>query len=269
MIIIKGLTEYVEKELASVDYDKILLEFQKSLVEEGQDMERRTKKAGLSDEGVLLDLFKSKHTDLKTEYAGFRKTMLRKNSEKNRHKLMLIATPIYFIIMTIVYLTVSFYTQNWAQSWLIIIGFVTVFVDTVGLTAVMEIASKRKLLHPIARIALGLSVMMTAACIFLIGNTLFYIPDFWVVFPGGVFVLLVCDAVFAYKTKQILRNINYIIYIVACAAMLYVILGGIHVIPWNPGWIMVPLSLIIDAIYITARLIHNRKYIYRPEDAEE
>ena len=41
------------------------------------------------------------------------------------------------------------------------IGFVTVWVDTVGLLMVCEIASKRRLFHPIARIILALSVMMT------------------------------------------------------------------------------------------------------------
>lgn len=261
----KGLSEYIEKSLEKAEYDKILLKFQRELFEEGRELESRTKKAGLPDESVLLDLFISMHPELMDEYADFRKKELKKNKEKLMHKIMLIGTPIYFIIMTAVYLAVSFNTHNWAQSWLIIIGFVTFWVDTVGVSLTVEIASKRKLFHPIARVLLGLAVMMSSACIFLIGNELYAIENFWVMFPAGVIVLLLVDAVFAYATKQMLRNINYIIYIVAAAAMLYIVLGGLHVIPWSSGWLMVPLSLIIDAVYVAVRLIHNRKYTYRPE----
>lgn len=261
----KGLAEYIEKELSSVEYNKILIKFQRSVLEDGNEIEKRTRRAGLPDEGVLLDLVKSLHPDLKKEYEVFRKEEIKRNREKLMHKILLIGTPIYFLLMVAAYLAVSFKTSNWAQTWLIIIACVTFWLDTVGVALTAEIASKRKLFHPIARVLLALAVMMTAVCVFLFGNTLFAIPRFWVVVPGGVMVALLVDAIFAYSTRQLLRNVNYIIYIVFEAAMLYVVLGGLYVIPWSPGWLMIPLSLLIDVAYVLIRLIINSKYTYKPE----
>ena len=82
----KGLVEYIEKELKSVEYDDILLKFQRSILEEGAEIESRTRKAGLPDEGVLLDLVKSLHPNLIKEYEKFRKEEKKKRKETSRTK---------------------------------------------------------------------------------------------------------------------------------------------------------------------------------------
>ena len=77
------------------------------------------------------------------------------------------------------------------------------------------------------------------------------------------------DAVFARLTAQKLRIINYLIYVPAAAPMLYVVLAGLHIIPWHPGWLIVPLSVVVDVILLVGKAIENGKYRYRPgkEDA--
>ena len=262
------MTSYLENFFRDTPYDDILLQFERLLIDEWNETVSRVKKAGLKDEAVLGDLFLSAHTDLQAEYAAYRKAELKKRREKAMHKFLLWGTPVYYVIMVAVYLAVSFTTRNWRQSWLIIIGFVTLWVDTAGVLLVTEIASKRHLFHPIARVILGLSVMMTATLVYLIGLMLFRIPHFWVVFPAGVFVMYCVDAIFAKKTGQKLRIINYLIYVPAAAPMIYVVLAGVHLIPWHPGWLIVPLSVIIDVMIIIGKLIDNRKYIYRPEQEE-
>lgn len=263
----KGLTEYIESELKEFEYDSILLKFERNMVEEGNETEARVRKAGLGDENVMLDLFKSAYPNLKNEYADFRKKELKRNFEKKTHKFMLIGTPIYFlVIMAAVYLAVSFITHNWGQSWLIIIGFVTVWLDTVGGILIKEIIGKRRLFHPIARVLLWGSVMMTATLVFLVGLIMFKITDFWVVFPAGVAVGFLADALFAKATKQPLRIINYLIYIIAAMTMIFVTVCGMHLVPWNRGWLLIILSLVIDVAIIILKVIDNRKYIYRPEE---
>lgn len=264
----KGLAEYVEKELSSVPFDKILLKFQREIVDEGRELESRTRRAGLPDKEVLLDLMKSLHPDLKSEYAVFRKEEKKRIREKIMHKVLIIGTPIFFLLMVAVYVISSIKLQNWSQSWLMIIACVTFWVDTVGIALTAEIASKRKIFHPIARVLLAMAVMMTAVCVFLFGTILYTIPRFWVVIPGGVLVAFIVDAIFAFGTKQMLRNVNYIAYTIGIMAMLYVILGGLYVVPWNKGWLLIPLGLVIDAVYVMIRLIINSKYNYKPEDFE-
>ena len=262
----KDMALYIEDAFKSVPSDGILLKYQRELLEEWNETRDRVKKAGLPDENVIFDLFVSKHPDMPGEYAAFRKAELKKRREKRVHSFLIKGTPVYYIIMVAVYLAVSFMTGNWRQSWLIIIGFVTVWVDTVGMILTFEIASKRRLFHPVARVISGLAVMMTATLVYLVGLMLFRIPHFWVVFPAGVFVMYCVDAVFAKLTDQKLRIINYLIYVPAAAPMVYVVLAGVRLIPWNPGWLIVPLSLIIDLILIAGKVIDNRKYVYRPEE---
>ena len=202
------MTSYIENFFKDTPYDDILLQFERLLIDEWNETVSRVKKAGLKDDAVLGDLFLSAHTDLKAEYAEYRRAELKKRREKAMHKFLLWGTPIYYLIMVAVYLAVSFTTQNWRQSWLIVIGFVTLWVDTAGVLLVTEIASKRPIFHPIARVILGLSVMMTATLVYLIGLMLFRIPHFWVVFPAGVFVMYCVDAIFAKKTGQKMSIIN-------------------------------------------------------------
>lgn len=263
----QGLTEYIESELKDFEYDSILLKFERNLVEEGNETEERVRKAGLSDEKIMLDLVKSAHSDLKSEYTSFRKKELKLNFEKKTHKFLLIATPIYFlVIMAVVYLSVSFSTGNWGQSWLIIIGFVTVWVDTVAGIFIKELVDKRRLFHPIARVLLWGAVMMTATFVFLVGLIMYKITDFWVVFPAGVAVGFFADALFAKATKQPLRIINYLVYVVAAMTMIFLVICGMHLVPWNRGWLLIILSLVADVVIIILKVIDNRKYIYRPED---
>lgn len=265
----RDMTQYIENALKDTPYDDILLKFERKLISEWNAMTGRVKKAGLADENVIFDLFFSGHPDLPGEYAAFRKAELKKRREKILHRFLIWATPVYSLIMIAVYLAVSFLTYNWSQSWLIIIGFITIWVDTVGLLLVFEIASKRRLFHPIARVILGLSVMMTTTLVYLVGLIIFAIPRFWVMFPAGVFLMYCADAVFAKLTGQKLRIINYLIYIPAGAPMIYVVLAGLHLIPWHPGWMIVLLAVIIDVFIIIGKVLENRKYIYRPgeEDA--
>lgn len=263
---IKLLTEYIENALSAEAYDDILLKFEKQILEEGRETAERVKRAGLDNDTVILDLIKSDHPDLRAEYAAFRKQELKKKAENKIHKFMLKGTPVYFLLMAVVYLSVSFLSGNWRQSWLIIIAFVTVWVDYMGIELSREISSKRRLFHPAARVLLGLSVMMTTSFIYLVGLIVFAIPRFWVIFPAGVFVMYCVDAIFAKMTDQKLRIINYLIYVPAAMPMIYVILAGLHIIPWHPGWLLMPLSVLIDIVIMIVKIIDNRKYIYRPEE---
>lgn len=256
----------IEEKLASEKYDDILLKFQHKMLDEFHETEKRMQYAGLDNDKVILDLFESQHRDMPAEYKLFRTLEQRKRSEKRMHKFLLIGTPVYYLIMIAVYLGISFMTSNWAQSWLIVIAFVTVWVDTTAVILSKEIALKRRLFHPLARVLTALGVMMTTSFIYLIGLILFRIPHFWVLFPAGVTLMFITDGIFAYFTDQKLRIINYLIYVPATMPMIYVILGGLQIIPWNPGWLIVLLGVVIDAIIAIFKILDNRKYIYRPEE---
>ena len=107
--------------------------------------------------------------------------------------------------------------------------------------------------------------MLVAVYVFLFCLMLFDPPHIWVVLIGGVIALLIADAVFAAVTRQKLAIINYLIYIPAGSALLYVILGGIHAVPWSPGWMIVLLGVLADILVAAGVMINNSRYIYKQE----
>lgn len=265
----KGLAEYIENELRDYPYDDVLLDFETQVLEEGNALEKRVRYAGLDDEKVIFDLIKDAHPDMGKEYTEYRKKRLKEIREKKVREFLIKGTPIYYLLMIAVYLTVSFIRKNWAHSWLIVIAFVTLWVDSVAAVTGWQIASKRKIFHPLARLVVALAVMMTTSFIYLTGLVMYHIPRFWVMFPAGVFVMFCTDALYACLTRQRMRVINYLVYIPASMPMVYVFLAGLYVIPWHPGWLIIPLSLLIDAALIIAKVIDNRKYKYRPGEEDE
>ena len=83
-----------------------------------------------------------------------------------------------------------------------------------------------------------------------------------------IIAMFVSDAVFAAVTRQKLAIINYLLYIPASAAMLYVVLGAQSVVPWTPGWLIVILGVLADLAVMAGVIINNSRYVYKQEDDE-
>ena len=71
--------------------------------------------------------------------------------------------------------------------------------------------------------------------------------------------MFIADTVYITVTKQKLAILSYLAYIPATTAMVYIILGVLSIVPWSPGWLMIPLSLIIDAVIVAVRVAKNAK----------
>lgn len=109
-------------------------------------------------------------------------------------------------------------------------------ISTMGISlmiGVVKITSMRRVFHIFARILLGIAVMVAA--------------------------VFAADSIYISVTRQKLAVIFYLAYIPAAAAMVYILLGAPGIIPWAPGWIMIPLSLLIDAAIIAALILRNKK----------
>lgn len=257
--------DYTEKSLSSVKYDDILYSFERKVVEEARETERRVRKAGLDDERIIFDLLVSEHTDLPDAYAEYRKAELRRRREHSIHKFIMKFTPVYFIVAVAVYLFIGFYTRAWNKSWLAIIFAVTLWYDSVGGYFIDNFAEKRRVFHPAARVILALGVMLTAVCVYL--HVLMLAPFFncWVIVPAGVFVMFWADGIFATVTKQPVRIINFLIYIIASSPMVYVVLSGLRILDWRTGWLVIIFALVLDFAVIVGALINRRKYVWHPE----
>ena len=258
--------DYTEKSLRDIPYDDILLAFERKTVAAAEDTERRVRKAGLDDEKIIFDLLVSENENLPEKYRVFRRDELKRRREHRIHTLFAKGTPVYYIAAVAVFLFLGFFTKKWDKSWLAIIFAVTVWYDCVGGWFVYEFATKRRAFHVFSRVILALGVMLTSVCVYLHVLMLRPFLNCWVIVPAGVVAMYCADAIFASVTKQNLRIINYLTYILASSPMLYVVLCGVRVLQWNTGWLLITAAVAVDILITALVLINRRKYVYKPTE---
>lgn len=257
--------DYIEDTFADVHDGDRLYRYKRLVLDKMTERANEVTRTGLHDEKVLDDLIISEFPHLKENYKKFCAEDRHRRREKALNKFMIFGSVGLILALLVLYLFVSFVTDAWAQTWLIIVcGILTwvVFLLSVGVRRVSEL---RRLFHPIARVLLALSIMAGATVVFLFSLVVLRWNDAWVIYPMAVTLMYVADGIYAYITKQKLRIINYLIYIPAAMPMLYVVLGGLNILPWSPGWLLIPLSLLIDLALIAFKSAQNSKYRYKQE----
>lgn len=261
----ESFIDYIENTFQGERDDGTLYHFKRQLLDQMTERANEITHSGLRDEKVLSDLIISEFPDLPGAYRKYRTQAKRERREKLVNKIMIFGTLGLAFLLLVLYLTVSFLTGAWGKTWLLFaVGFLgwAIFLLSVG---VHRISRLRRLFHPIARVMLAIAVMCGASAVFLLALVLFDLPDAWVLFPAGVVGIYIADAVYAYKTGQKLRIINYLIYILAASPMVYVFVCGLGLLPWDPGWLIIPIAIVVDIVLIIMKVAQNSKYKYRPE----
>lgn len=257
--------DYIEDTLAGESGGDTLYRYKRQVLDQMTVRAGEITRAGLKDHQVMFDLIRDEFPDLKAGYRRFAERAQLKARAKARRKMMLIGTPCYILLLVALYLGVSFLIGHWAQTWLIIVGGIFLMLLFFSGIGVKKLCGMRRLFHPIARLLIAIDVMLVATFVFLFCLMLFDPPHIWTVFIGGVIALLIADAVFAAVTRQKLSVINYLLYIPAVTALLYVILGAVGAIPWSPGWMLVLLGVLVDLLVIAGVMVNNSHYKYKPE----
>lgn len=257
--------DYIEDALAAEADCDTLYRYKRAVLEQMNDRAGAITRAGLTDGQVMLDLIRDEFPDLQVGYREFEEQERRKKRTHAHRKAALIGTPCYLLLLTALYLAVSFLTGRWAQTWLMMVGGVFLMLIFYSVFAIKKLCGMRRLFHPIARVLIAVDIMLAATFVFLFCLMLFDLPHIWVVLIAGVIALLAGDAVFAVVTRQKLAVINYLLYIPAVSALLYVILGACGVIPWSPGWMLVLLGVLADILVIAGVMVNNSRYKYKPE----
>ncbi len=250
---------YIENSLPKKDGDKILYKFKKKMLDEMTQRANEITARGLKDQSVVNDLIISEYPNLDLEYNEFYKKETSSNKTKRQIVLNTVGSIIFIFVLLIVFLSVSFLTQAWAQTWVIMVDGILLWVAYLLSLVVKKFTSMRKIFHIIARLFLAGTVMVTTVAVFLFSLIILQIPHSWLFIIGGIASMFVADSLYITVTKQKLAILSYLAYIPATTAMIYIILGVLSIIPWSPGWLMIPLSLIIDAVIIAVRVAKNAK----------
>lgn len=251
--------DYIEKSLPDRPGDSILFQFKRKILDEMNALDKTVQARGLKDEKVRSDLIISEYPDLPAAFAAF---YAEKNSARLAKRKLLVnavGSVVYILLLTAAFLAVSFATQDWGRTWVIMADGILLWIDYLLILGIIKLTSMRRVFHYIARVLLALGVMVFSVAAFLLCMAVFRLPESWLIIIGGVAGIFAADSVYIAATKSKLAVIFYLAYIPAFAAMAYIICGAAGLLPWSPGWMMIPLSLIADAVVIAALIIRNKR----------
>ncbi|MFR5876889.1 MAG: hypothetical protein ACLUFN_10410 [Eubacterium sp.] len=252
--------EFIESSLPNGSNDKFLYKFKKKTLDEMVERANQLSARGLKDQNVLNDLIISEYKDIVADYNVYAKEKAEKQWRRRFAIGNIIGSVIYILVLLIMFLGISFSTHSWSTTWVIMVDGILIWIAYLLTLGINRVIDMKRIFHFIARIMLGIEVMVLTVAAFLICMAVLHIPNSWVIVIVGIMCVFIADGLFASVTKQKLAIISWLCYIPAISAMLYIVLGALGVFAWSAGWVMIPLSLIIDLIIIAASIRANSKY---------
>ncbi len=259
--------EYLDQSLPDRGNDKILYKFKRELLDEMNARYLEVSRRGITNQRVITDLIISEHQDIADEYKKYHARQVAKKRAKARVITRAIGSVIYFIGMIILFFALSFSTDSWGHTWLIIVDGILLWLVYIISLGVKKITSFKRIFHIFARILLAGDIMILSVAVFLFSLVALGFSRSWVILIAGVALMFVADGAYAYITKVRFAIIYYLIYIPIIAAMLYIILSALHVLSWSTGWILIILSLFLDVVIMYASVLKNRRYNQEVVDA--
>ncbi len=251
--------EYIEQSLPDSGGDKILYRYKRQKLDEMTESANRAVAAGLRDRRVINDLVISEYPDLRSDYEQYLKKEKRKQRDRRGLIVNIVGSLAYIILLVVAYLSVSFATANWSQTWVLMVDGILLWVFYLMLRLTVRLSSGNWWCHAAARVLLAIGVMVFSVSVFLLCMAVFRIPKSWIIVIVGIALMFICDCAYAVATKQKFAIVSVLVYIPATASMLYIILCASSVLPWSRAWLMIPLSLLLDFAVILAALRKNSK----------
>ncbi len=255
----REIMNYIDSAFDGVPESESIYKYKQQLINEFTERANELTHSGLDDEKVITDLIISEHPDLNAEYESELKERAAKRKKKLTFVFKIIGSLMFFIVTVLVYLAISFSTGAWGRTWVLLVGATLVYISAVLFSVVAFLTKRRSLFHPVSRILLAVNVFLYTTVLFLILFVVFSIKGSWIVFIFGVLAMMTVDGIYIEKAAERFAIFFHIAYIMPASAMLYIILCKFSVMPWHPGWIMIPASLLIVLAVILARIyIHNK-----------
>lgn len=260
-------SDYIETQLKGVPSSNGSLErYKKQVLKEMESRSFSQEYAGMDESEILKVLAEGEFKNLRSDYRKYYESQFAKKRSRVLGASVALGSVAYILMLVVVYITVSFITNLWSYTWLILFGGITVLAaGLLGYSLKKALAGGRGIGF-VARFFAAVVVMLVATFVFLCLQLIFHLPYSWIVFLAGVVAIFVVDSVLMSLLKQKHKIVNYVFYIPVITTLLYVILGSLHIVPWNPGWLMIIVSLIVDILVIIGSMIGKSAYIKKESD---
>lgn len=250
--------QYIEQALPDKGADDVLYRFKRKTVDEMFNRANELASRGLKDEDVINDLIIDEYGDVVEKYKEYANEKKKKKARKRFLLANIVGSVAYILTLLILFLGISFSTNAWGKTWVIIVDGILLLVAYLLSLGVNRVMDMRRMFHFIGRILLAIDIVVISVALFIFSMAILHQPSSWIIVFGGLFSMFLCDAVFATVTKQRLAIINWMIYIPAMGAMLYVILGALSLVSWSTGWLIIPLAVVIDLVVALVAIFKNK-----------
>lgn len=252
--------QYIERSLPNKPNDPVLYKYKKRVLDEMSNRANELSSRGLTDKRVIDDLIISEYEGIADDYKEYAQGKALKKKRKALLIGNILGSIVYIFMLIIVFLGIGFSTHYWHPAWVIIVDGVLLWVAYLLSLGINRVLDMKRIFHFIARILLAIAIVVLFVAIFIFLMAVMHVPHAWVLVFVGLFAMFLGDGLFASLTKQKLAIISWLMYIPAMSAMLFVILGGLSIVSWATGWIMIPLSLLLDAIIMYIAYKKNTSY---------
>ena len=242
-----NVTAYLESSLAGLPASEALSQYKLEMTDVLSDRADELTHSGLRDQKVLMDLLKSEFPDLRADFetAQAQRKAREKQARREGHskRMEIACTALYFSAVLLLYLTVSFLTRRWSLTWLLPAAGATLWLEWLLFLRMEKLTAGRHVYHPTTRVFPAVGVLLLSVFAFLCCAFLFQIYRSWLLLLWGVIVMLIADAIFGVALKEKLMIINILVYI----------------LPWTPGWVLIPAALLLDLAIVGVRLLRHKK----------
>ncbi|MFW5780060.1 MAG: hypothetical protein ACOCWI_01230 [Bacillota bacterium] len=152
----------------------------------------------------------------------------------------------YFILLVGVYLAVSFTSNRWGVSWLIIVEGAFLFVATMLIVIAIKAFGQKK--YTLARaVSMPVSLIIVTGVFLAVSMLMNIWATSWILFlflPVFIIAIDIMIAAFAGKNKIIIPET--MAGIMLLSVMAYVALGFLGILSWHPYWLIIVAGLFIN-----------------------
>lgn len=257
---------YINEQLPDKPGDKLLYTYKKKILDEMTARANEVTSRGINNSAVVDDLVISEYPDLAETYGEYYKKETASKKRKRSVIYNLVGSAVYLLTLVAVYLGVSFATHNWGMTWVVIVDGVLFWVVYLLSFGVRKFTSMKKIFHIFARLFLAGQVIIMGVAAFLLVVAITDIPHSWLIIILALICMFVTDGSFCSLNKHRLAIFYWLLYIPVIAVFIFIIIGAAGVMTWGTAWIIIPISLILDAVIILLAIAKNKADKLEVED---
>lgn len=255
---INKFKKFLEDEFRSIAPTEQAMDYREEILGTLLDRAQEYRIKGMEDDEMIYNLCIESLGDFRATLQDFeqRRELVKKKAAKNTAISLAVIGSV--LLLTIVFLAVSFVTGAWGKTWLIEVCGILLFAIA-GLIIPMPKLMQQGKTTLLKLIISGIVTLITVI-IYLILLIMTNVNSSWLVFvamPIAILGAIVVVSLFT-NSKAVIGELMG--FIQTTSALLYVILAIRGVIQWSPYWLMpVGGAVLCIAVAVIAMLVYYKK----------